>query len=96
MYEPDFGAHYRVNYRAQRAKNHNLCFSIADGEAYADAKAVHAVNQKLQPLRSVGDDNSNIDIAQGRHTGVRAQHQARPELSRFTYIRRTPCGKFSD
>ena len=56
---------------ASPMKTNNLSFGNADGEAHADAEAVHAVNQKLQPLRSVREEDNINGIAQEWHTAAR-------------------------
>lgn len=45
-------------------KTRNLKLGNADGKLHADAEAVCAVNQMLEPLRSVGEENKVIGTAQ--------------------------------
>ena len=45
-------------------ENNFLSCGNADGDAHADAKAVHAVNQKLHLLRNVREEDNIIGTAQ--------------------------------
>ena len=58
-------------------ETHNLSFGDADGEAHANAEAMHAVNQNPPSPRGVREENNVIGTAQERYTAARAQHQAR-------------------